>query len=197
MSTSQLSYIKTIHDFINEMIKLQNFIDLIEDDKESTNSLLTLLQKFHFLEDKCKFYDFLNLLRHSAFLKNKNIINDILLSIKDQIIETFTKKEIYSIFGIHIIHLFYPTSSNNSSKPENKSTEEFDIMAKIIRSDDIDKFTSYISRTNMPLDSKVSDSSIKFYQYFCDSLIQYSASFGSINIFKYLFNQIDLSLSKK
>ena len=82
----------------------------------------------------------------------------------------------------------------NQFRIDRKEYHSDSTIAKIIRSDDVDSFSDYISRTNLPLDFKIPDSIYEVssdMRYMCNTLIEYAASFGSINIFKYLYCHLD------
>lgn len=142
----------------------------------------------------------------NKFSKKRELINLLAFSIKNQIIKSFTMMEIFHIFRFNneIFHCLYEKNSENGQNQKNSSekvetvqpsecksnsNQEEEMLANFIRSDDIESFKNYISRTNLPLDSKVFKSNQ--YNFIENSLISYSASFGSVNIFKYLYNHLD------
>ncbi|OHT06850.1 hypothetical protein TRFO_25020 [Tritrichomonas foetus] len=61
-------------------------------------------------------------------------------------------------------------------------------IAQCIRQDIIDEFVDIVSRTNLPLDSKIPYSLYERCIYISDSpsIIEYAAFFGAVDIFKYL-----------
>lgn len=206
-SISSLCYIKSIKNAVREMMKVQTMIISFVNGKESIDSILEILQQFNILGDKCKFYDFLSLL-NSIYYKNiidkSNFINQIIYSIKNQIIETFSEEKLHLIFCKQLFNSVYDINKNaekvdqylqESNKPSqfsvNQEEENYSNIVNIIRSDDVVSFKNFITKTNLPLDSKVSDSSIKTFEFICGSLIEYSAAFGSINVFKYLYENLE------
>ena len=97
-----LDHILKIKKMNKQMIELQSSILSVVDHKESIESLLYLLQKHQIFNDNFKFHDFLILLNKissTKYLSNeKKVINEIILRIKDEIVETFSKNEIFLFF---------------------------------------------------------------------------------------------------
>ncbi|OHS98253.1 hypothetical protein TRFO_35377 [Tritrichomonas foetus] len=62
-------------------------------------------------------------------------------------------------------------------------------IAKIIRNDDLESFSEYLSKTNTNINSQIHFSVYETNVFLNEtvSLIEYSMAFGAINIFKYLF----------
>ena len=110
----------------------------------------------------------------------------------------------------YYIEFFYPeikpfiseaiSSSIISEHPEILTIEEFDKLRKtgqnsyyvceLIRNDSIDEFIKYVNRKNLSLNMKISPTIYETNNFLLDndcSFIQYSAFFGSIQIFKYLY----------
>lgn len=67
------------------------------------------------------------------------------------------------------------------------------VLSQLIRDDDIVNFQKYISNTNYDIKSKISSSVFESNTFLnqSPSLIEYSAFFGSINIFKFLLLQLE------
>lgn len=71
--------------------------------------------------------------------------------------------------------------------------ENDDILCKLIRDDNIDDFISHVCKNDFDLKSEVADSIYETNPFLVDkspTLIEYTAFFGSIQIFKYLLNKI-------
>lgn len=66
-------------------------------------------------------------------------------------------------------------------------------VSKLIRDDDIENFQLFISNTNLDFDSKIQSSVFESNTLInqMPTLIEYSAFFGSINIFKFLLLQLE------
>lgn len=210
-ATPSLDYIKSIKNAVTEMMKVQTSVISFVKSKESIDSLSNILQQNRIIDEKYKFYDFLEVLNSMyskyKFNEPKKLIEQLILSMKTQIFENFTETEIYHMFNREIYHFLYDSNTTDNKSTEKvesiqnngfkfnvnqESNQEDETLSKIIRSDDIDSFTTLISRTNLPLDSKVFDSTFESSRFVCNSLIDYSAAVGSINIFKYLYNHLDV-----
>ena len=84
---------------------------------------------------------------------------------------------------------------NNRQEGENDS-----YLCSLIRQDSVKEFITYINRTNYPLSSSISPSIFETNSFLIENknitLIEYSAFFGSIQIFKYLqMNKVELTPS--
>ncbi|OHT03725.1 hypothetical protein TRFO_06557 [Tritrichomonas foetus] len=98
-----------LHNFMNVFEKNVQYMITIQDmlldqHTEDNDSLLEEIQnivnKENILEDKIKFTQFLHMLQRLIYICNDkfNLINDIILSYKEQIQNTFCSHEVYSIF---------------------------------------------------------------------------------------------------
>ncbi|KAK8840975.1 hypothetical protein M9Y10_027811 [Tritrichomonas musculus] len=80
-----------------------------------------------------------------------------------------------------------------------KSGENDNYICKLIQKDLVEKFVSFYTRTNFSLSSTIEPSIYETNAFLIDkkpSLIEYSAFFGSIQIFKFLFlNNVELTSS--
>ena len=81
-----------------------------------------------------------------------------------------------------------------------KTGENDSYICSIIRDDNIDEFVTYISRTNLSLTSQIESSIYETNSFLLKNekptLIQYSAFFGSIQIFNFLLlNNVELNYS--
>lgn len=245
MEFSLLEAIKGIQMMNDMMIQIQLLITSYLEDEDSPEMLFDILQQNNILNDISLFHDFLCMLNSISYSRLKKIekdrINEIIINLKDQIQESFTKNEIYNIFnsnppillslyengiikyeqiskcqnfslgnyflaekieheGIEtpnsfmmdetIIHYQSHLNDYIVNRKEYHSESE---IAKSIRNDDIDNFTDLIGQTNLQLDSTIPqsifESNVDLY-FNNKSLIEYAASFGSLNIFKFLFSQL-------
>lgn len=199
------------HDIISNDNKFHDFLVLLNNmsssrikaqEKDNINNII-LSFKSHIQEKYQK---------NEIFLVFQFNIPIILLLYENQIIDfdtifEYRRYEIYRFFlpefieksGIEKI----PAYIRDDIDPYKDNLEEFrknrkeyhsdNEIARIIRKDDIDSFKEYILLNNLPLNYKIPDS---FYEINSDlgkmtnSLIEYSATFGSIQIFEYLLNQL-------
>ena len=80
-----------------------------------------------------------------------------------------------------------------------KQGENDDIVCQMIQKDSIDEFISFINQNNYSLKTQIEYSYFETNSFLIDrnpTLIEYSAFFGSIQIFKYLYlNNVELSSS--
>lgn len=136
------------------------------------------------------------------FLFNENII------IPDKLIFSHISKNKFKKRGY--IQYFYPEFKIfNSNSIFEMDTELFDknrkkgvndnYICELIQNDSIEDFVAYTNRTNFLLSSKVSSSIFETNLFLLKhepTLIEYSAFYGSIQIFTYLFlNKVKLSPS--
>ncbi|KAK8835990.1 hypothetical protein M9Y10_040187 [Tritrichomonas musculus] len=128
----------------------------------------------------------------------------ILIQFKDQIKNNYSTRDILKIFKDKNILLFLLkegilTKENVDDKIFIENIEKYSNfnenegpICEIIRKDSIDEFISYIEQENIDLSSKIETSEFETNQFLIKnkpSLIEYSAFFGSINIFKYLIGK--------
>ena len=103
----------------------------------------------------------------------KNTIEKELLQIKPTILENFEEKC--------------------------KIGENDSYICQLIRNDSVEEFITYVTRTNLSLLSRIKESIFETNSFLLNkepSLIEYSAFFGSIQIFQYLkLNRVDLTPS--
>ena len=240
-------YITTFQTINNKMMEIQQYIISHIDNNQSIEFLPEILQQANFLNEKSIFHDFLcflNSISYSRVKSNqKDNIHEIILYLKDKIIQTFTENEICSIFCSNSpIFLFlyenkfiqYEQICNRrnfvfdnyflSEKVEHQNQiipnpmfssqdeiyyinhlEEFrknrkeyhseSIIAQYIRSDDIESFINYVSRSDMSLYSNIPQSIFESdfnLRYNLHSMIEYAAAFGALNIFKFLYSQLQV-----
>ena len=79
---------------------------------------------------------------------------------------------------------------------QRKTGENETYLCNLIRNDLIDEFVSYVNKINLPLTTKIKNSLFETNKILQNesSLIEYSAFFGSIQIFKYLLlNNIEIN----
>ena len=72
--------------------------------------------------------------------------------------------------------------------------ENDDILCEIIRNDQIDEFIEYVSKNNIPLDSKIKDSIFETNYILLENkptILYYASFFGSIKILEYLISNIE------
>ncbi|KAK8835989.1 hypothetical protein M9Y10_040186 [Tritrichomonas musculus] len=128
----------------------------------------------------------------------------ILIQFKDQIKNNYSTRDILKIFKDKNILLFLLkegilTKENVDDKIFIENIEKYSNfnenegpICEIIRKDSINEFISYIEQENIDLSSKIETSEFETNQFLIKnkpSLIEYSAFFGSINIFKYLIGK--------
>ena len=89
--------------------------------------------------------------------------------------------------------------TNDQFEEKRKNGENDNYICQLIRNDMIDEFITYVNQTNLPLSSKIKPSIFETNSFLIKkrpSLIEYSAFFGSIQIFRYLYlNKIQLTPS--
>lgn len=158
---------------------------------------------------------FSNLEIYNIFKNNKLIL---LLLVQHQILtidETifyFLKNS--STLKYQYCYFFYPEIKNFLSKEEEQQIEQellkicsdiFDdfyykrskcenekYICSLIRQDFVEKFIEYVNRINLPVNSKINSSIFETHPFLIKheaTLIEYTAFFGSIQIFRYLFNR--------
>ena len=128
------------------------------------------------------------------FEKNKRIMLFILeekiLLIDENVISNIKKSE----YGYQ--EYFQPeicpnlTSITNEFNEKRHAGENDDYICKLIQNDFIDEFVTYVNQTNFPLNFQIKPSIFETNQFLLEnetSLIEYSAFYGSIQIFNYLY----------
>lgn len=237
--------LKEIQLMNEEMIHIQSVIVSCIDNNEPFDELPDILQQYNILNDLSLFHDFLCLLNSISYSRiqtnQKNMINDIIINLKDQILQYFKKNEIYSIFKLNLpillclyeneiisydqisksqvfifgnyflaekiehegilepmpfyaneMEFYYQNHLDEYIQYRKEYHSESDI-AKFIRNDDIESFTDLIGHANIPLDSHIPPSLFESdinLAHNMRSLIEYAAAFGSLNIFKFLYCQL-------
>lgn len=233
---------------------LLEFIENTKNEEENFAILISLINFQDFEKDPYELITILNLILKISFYHNRSStffskIERILMTIKDNIQQTFTNHQIFNlckknkrillfffkkvplitiddyIFSImssekyvkqNYFSYFYPEvksflkSKNLESinkilqvsnlddfelNRENGENEHF--LSELIRNDLIDQFISYVKQNDLPLSTLIKPSIFETNSLLVKkkklSLIQYSAFFGSLQIFKYLhLNQIDI-----
>ncbi|KAK8880690.1 hypothetical protein M9Y10_003375 [Tritrichomonas musculus] len=165
------------------------------------NKIVKILKKF---EDRIK-QSFSNIEIFNIFKNNKYILYFL---IKNGLI-TFSEQVYQMILyqtesnGIRTCHFFYPECKQFMSEEENDDFQDSDMyeekrllgendsyICKLIRQDLVEEFVSYVNRTNFSLMSEIKPSIFETNSFLIENnsmtLIEYSAFFGSIKIFKYL-----------
>ena len=146
---------------------------------------------------------------YDFFKSNKLII----IALLDEDILTIDE-ELFNVFFKGDIRLFFPKIKKfltqevfetiSEGFPDNYETEKKigennNYICKLIRQDSIDEFVKYVNQTNYQLSSKIEPSFFETNSFLIQnqpSLIEYSAFFGSIQIFQYLrLNNVKLSPS--
>ncbi|KAK8892416.1 hypothetical protein M9Y10_029643 [Tritrichomonas musculus] len=150
----------------------------------------------------------------SIFKENKLILKYLIDSEIINVSEEICKEIIYKIElnGTKYCHFFYPEIKKFIDDDKIKEIEKellsenpniFDnfeskllegendsYICSLIRQDSIEEFVSYVNRLNMPLTSEIKHSIFETNSFLIEnestSLIEYSAFFGSIQIFNYL-----------
>ena len=197
--------------------KYQNLIFLFQDQKIQDNKqeirivlhLLSQIAKNHFrysnFHDKIKrillffkneinkyFYKFeiINL-----FKGNKNImlflITEEIIKVDESMIAKMKKSHEYfspefKLKDETLPDIFYENR---------KIGENDDLICKMIREDLIDEFISHVNKMDTPLQSTIKPSIFETNSFLAKkqpTLIEYAAFFGSIQIFKYLYNNIPI-----
>lgn len=91
-----------------------------------------------------------------------------------------------------------PSFSHNFYEKRKKGENE-SYICSLIRNDLVEEFISYVNKTNYPLSSEIEKSIFETNSFLFDrktTLIEYSAFFGSIQIFQYLkMNNVELKSS--
>ena len=80
-------------------------------------------------------------------------------------------------------------NSINNFEEKRKEGENDSYICQLIRNDSIDEFVIHVNQTNLPLSTQISQSIFETNSFLINkepTLIEYSAFFGSIQIFKYL-----------
>ena len=116
---------------------------------------------------------------------------------------TTHKIEYYDIYFYDEINKYFTIDSekidDESFQTKRRIGENDQEICKIIRDDMISEFIIYVNKNELPLETEITQSIYETNPFLYDktpSLIEYSAFFGSIQIFKYLFkNGVELSSS--
>ena len=150
----------------------------------------------------------------SIFKSNKRILLFLIeqkmlkinQSIADVMIKKYNKYEYKKYFFPEIKKFLSNEEKNQENEIDEKTFEENrkngendSHICKLIRNDLIDDFIRYVNSTNFPLTSTIETSIFETNSLLnkkLPSLIDYSAFFGSIQIFKYLFlNKVEITES--
>lgn len=153
---------------------------------------------------------FLNSEIFNVFKSNKRIllflIEQKIIIIDEYIVKTITtgkyKKFEYDKYFAPEIEPFKKDSDGETNKEEELNEEFYEnrkigendnFICKLIQNDSIDDFIIYTNKTNLPLKSEIKQSIYETNDYLIKkqtesytTLIEYTAFFGSLNIFNYL-----------
>ena len=133
------------------------------------------------------------------FLSNNRIL---LFLIEEEILkidESIFKKMNNKNFRIYFLPELHQFSDQNNSEEIDQSTffknrkngENESFLCEMIRNDSVVDFITYVNQANLQLSSQINSSIFETNQFLIDknpTLIEYSAFFGSNQIFRYLFN---------
>ena len=154
-----------------------------------------------------------NIERFHIFKTNKRLLlflfNEKIVILDNQIINTFFD---IKFVNNNYIPYFYPEINsmlkNNLDIEENiiknicyeediflekrKNGENDTLLCKIIQRDLIDEFIIYINKEKIPISSRIMTSIFETNSFLlenCPTLLEYSAFYGSVQIFRYLINK--------
>ena len=165
----------------------------------------------HFFQKDIKKY-FSNFEIFNIFKSNKRILlflierkiiyidNNIYYQISNY---KYSEAEYLQYFSNEINKFLAKTESNDITEnfeEKRKIGENDDYVCTLIRKDMVEEFIYYVNKTNLPLSSVIKHSIFETNSFLIKNkdtkLIEYSAFFGSIQIFQYLFmNNIELTPS--
>ncbi|KAK8847762.1 hypothetical protein M9Y10_018792 [Tritrichomonas musculus] len=206
--------------------KLEQFLKLISNIAANHHREKTFLKKiFNIIENyrnEIK-QTFSNIKIFNIFQSNKLILLYLLenkmITVDDDIFKELL--QISEVNGNRYCHFFY-TEIKNFADEELKENIENYLLSKdskifscfemkrhegendsyictLIREDSIEEFVAYVNQSNIPLKSEVKTSIYETNSFLIENkptLIEYSAFFGSIQIFKYLrLNKVELTPS--
>ncbi|KAK8849908.1 hypothetical protein M9Y10_018497 [Tritrichomonas musculus] len=215
---------KNENDLHQSLLFMQN-VSKIFDSKDKLKALLYLILNIINYHHTTNFYDkidnVLSIFKNDIkyFFSNNEIFNIfksnkriILFLIENQllIVDDLIAKKIIS-YNNEYQQYFYPEIQKYLSKEgkyeftnefneKRKIGENDDYICSLIRNDDVVKFISYTQQINLPLSTaKIPDSYFETNLFLISrqpKLIEYSAFFGSVQIFQYLFmNKVSLTPS--
>lgn len=177
--------------------------------KQNIMNLLTLMkdhiQKFFTSDELIKIFSscrrLLVYLYENDFININSIENEFLLyddrfllfypEIRNQDENKF-KKSMIIIWLSKFVNSIEKVMTIEEFKEKRRIGHDHSVVSQIIRDDDIEKLQKYISNTNFDINSKIPPSVFESDSFLnqSPSLIEYSAFFGSINIFKFLLLQL-------
>ena len=149
----------------------------------------------------------------NIFQRNKRVLlflfDEDILTIDDNLLSKFSNKKYiqyhYNEYFNKEVLSFHKKSVNNEMDGEEEDNyedlrrigENEKYICELIRNDLIKEFIIYVNKNNIPLNTKIHTSiyeTNKFLIKNTPTLIEYSAFFGSIEIFQYLnLNNVELS----
>ena len=210
------NFIQIINDFkiCDNQHKLKSVLYLItnisQNHHRGPNFSQKIKQILNFLKDKIKIF-FSNWDIFNIFINDRMIllylIEEQIIIIDEPIVIKYMNKFSYppnytTFFQPEFKPFLYKDYFHNYEIPENFSElrrigENDSYICELIRNDSIVDFITYVHQKNIPLTSNIPDSifetnsylnEIKYNYGHMPTLIEYAAFFGSIQIFKYLFN---------
>lgn len=184
--------ISFFQEFLSDFQSAFNKLDILDTFETNKLLLLHLIQNKVILLDESLIQKIINNSQNGSLQLRYFLYSEIQTKIekdkKDQIEEVISQ-----ILKTHDLNIdsFY----KNIKEGENEA-----YICSLIRSDSIEEFVSYVNRTNYPIsDGKIQNSIFETNLFLANqnpSLIQYSAFFGSIQIFHYLrLNGVSISPS--
>ena len=133
------------------------------------------------------------------FLSNNRIllflIEEEILKIDESIFKKMNNKNFKDYFSPELHQFSDQINSEEIDQStffkNRKNGENESFLCEMIRNDSVVDFITYVNQANLPLSSQINSSIFETNQFLIDknpTLIEYSAFFGSNQIFRYLFN---------
>ena len=209
-SLSQTIQEQKIQEFKYKLFEMLNLISKIADNHKRCRDFFSKIEKLLliFKNEFSKFFSNYDIF--DIFKNNKRLllflIEERIIHFDDKIISVISTFQ----FSFQYFHYFQPEINqiikmiNIDPVPqdfnEKRRKEECDeYVCQLIINDSIEDFITHVKKTNLPLNSKIQKSIFEtnVFLYLKEpTLIEYSAFFGSSQIFKYLFfNGVSLTQS--